>query len=107
MEKSIVTTGKTIDLAVEAALEQLGLDLTRKDQVFMDIRMLPAEYLCPLDYYTGKKRITKNTYSIHHFCASWTSAKSKRTTFIKKLIGVKLYEKLYGKFLHKLNWLEW
>ncbi len=26
MEKSIVTTGKTIDLAVAAALEQLGLD---------------------------------------------------------------------------------
>ena len=26
MEKSIVTTGKTIDLAIEAALSQLGLD---------------------------------------------------------------------------------
>ena len=26
MEKSIVTTGKTIDLAIEAALNQLGLD---------------------------------------------------------------------------------
>ena len=26
MEKSIVTTGKTIDLAIEAALTQLGLD---------------------------------------------------------------------------------
>ena len=26
MEKSIVTTGKTIDLAIEAALAQLGLD---------------------------------------------------------------------------------
>ena len=26
MEKTIVTTGKTIDLAIEAALAQLGLD---------------------------------------------------------------------------------
>ena len=26
MEKTIVTTGKTIDLAIEAALQQLGLD---------------------------------------------------------------------------------
>ena len=26
MEKTIVTTGKTIDLAIEAALTQLGLD---------------------------------------------------------------------------------
>ena len=26
MEKTIITTGKTIDLAIEAALAQLGLD---------------------------------------------------------------------------------
>ena len=58
-------------------------------------------------YYTGKKVITKNTYSIHHYSASWTSAKSKRTLLIKRIIGVKLYNKLYGKFLHKLDWLEW
>ena len=58
-------------------------------------------------YFSGKKVITKNTYSIHHFCASWTSAKSKRTTLIKRIIGVKLYSKLYGKFLHRFNWLEW
>lgn len=89
------------------AIEKLGMDVSIKDQTFMGIRMLPEDYLCPLKYYTGKKIITKNTYSIHHFCASWTSATSKRTTFIKRIIGVKLYEKLYGKFLHKLKWLEW
>ena len=88
-------------------LRRLGMDLVNKDQVFMGIHMLPEEYLCPMKYYTGKKIITKNTYSIHHYCASWTSAKSKRTTFIKRIIGVKIYEKLYGKFLYKLNWLEW
>ena len=26
---------------------------------------------------------------------------------IKRIIGVKLYNKLYGKFLHKFKWLEW
>ncbi|MBQ4517849.1 MAG: glycosyl transferase [Clostridia bacterium] len=88
-------------------LEHLGMDLNQKNQVFMGIHMLPEDYLCPVKYYTGKKIITNNTYSIHHFCASWTSATSKRTTFIKRLIGVKLYEKLYGKFLHKFKWLEW
>ncbi len=88
-------------------MQRLGMDVNIRDQVFMGIRMLPADYLCPLGYYTGKKTITENTYSIHHFCASWTSAKSKRTIFIKRMIGVKLYDKLYGKFLHKLEWLEW
>ena len=88
-------------------LVELGMDPDNKDQIFMGIRMLPEDYLCPMKYYSGKKIITENTYSIHHFCASWTSATSKRTTFIKRIIGVKLYEKLYGKFLHKFKWLEW
>ena len=88
-------------------MQRLGMDANNQDQVFMGIRMLPVDYLCPMEYYSGKKTITKNTYSIHHFSASWTSATSKRTIFVKRLIGVKLYCKLYGKFLHKLKWLEW
>ena len=87
--------------------QSLGMDLNKKEQTFMGIRFLPEDYLCPMKYDTGKKIITKNTYSIHHFSASWTSATAKRTTFVKRLIGVKLYKKLYGKFLHKFNWLEW
>lgn len=86
---------------------KLGLDINLKDQVFMGIHMLPEDYLCPMKYYTGKKIITKNTYSIHHFCASWTSKTAKRTLFLKRLVGVKMYDKLYGKFLHKCKWLEW
>ncbi len=86
---------------------KLGLDINNREQVFMGIQMLPEDYLCPMKYYTGKKVITKNTYSIHHFCASWTSKTSKRTTFVKRIIGVKLYEKLYGKLLHRCKWFEW
>ncbi len=86
---------------------RLGLDLKKSNQIFMGLRILPEDYLCPMKYYTGKKIITEHTYSIHHFCASWTSKTAKRTLFIKRLIGVKLYDKLYGKFLHKLKWLEW
>ena len=86
---------------------KLGLSLDKQNQIFMGIHMLPEDYLCPIKYYTGKKKITENTYSIHHFCASWTSPATKRTLFVKRIIGVKLYNKLYGKFLHKLKWLEW
>lgn len=88
-------------------LKKLGMDVENTDQVFCDVLFLPKEYLCPMDYYTGKKTITKHTYSIHHYSASWTSAVTKRTTRIKRIIGVKMYNKLYGKFLHKYNWLEW
>ena len=89
------------------SLKALGMDTENKNQVFMGIRMLPEDYLCPIKYYTGKKILTENTYSIHHFCASWISPAAKRTLFIKRIIGVRLYEKLYGKFLHKLKWFEW
>lgn len=37
MEKTIVTTGKTIDLAIEAALTQLGLD---RDSVSVTVLQL-------------------------------------------------------------------
>ena len=38
----------------------------------------PTEYFCPLGYYTGKLVVTKNTYSIHHYMASWQTKKQKR-----------------------------
>ncbi len=88
-------------------LVTLGMDIDNKEQVFMGIQMLPEDYLCPMKYYTGRKIITENTYSIHHFYASWISPTAKRTLFVKRIVGVKLYDKLYGKFLHKLKWLEW
>ncbi len=89
------------------ALKRLGMDVDKKDQIFMGIRFLPQDYLCPMDYYTGRITKTENTYSVHHYAASWTSKVTKRTTFIKRIIGVKMYDKLYGKFLHKFKWLEW
>ena len=88
-------------------LEKLGMDFDNKDQTFMGIRMLPEDYLCPVKYYTGKKVMTKNTYSIHHYSASWTSKTAKRTLLVKRIIGTRMYNKLYGKFLHKAKWLEW
>ena len=86
---------------------ELGLNIMVRDQIFMGLHFLPEDYLCPVKYYTGKKKITKNTYSIHHFSASWTSATAKRTLFVKRIVGVKMYDRLYGKFLHKFKWLEW
>ena len=88
-------------------LKELGMDLNVHSQTFMDTVFLPQDYLCPMDYYTGKKTITKKTYSIHRYSASWTSKVTKRTTRIKRIIGVKMYDKIYGKFFQKCKWLEW
>lgn len=77
-----------------------------------EILILPTEYFCPIDYKTGKKHITKNTFSIHHFSASWHSAakqetrrkllRQKKKEYIlhtpyrvaRKLLGNQLYEKI-------------
>ena len=88
-------------------LKRLGMVIKNEKQIFMDMTFLPSDYLCPMNYYTGKTEITENTYSLHHYSASWTSKVSKRTTKIKRIIGTRLYDKLYGKFLHKVKWLEW
>ncbi len=109
---SFVLNDGTLDLTPcpdrnTKVMQSLGLDLSIKDQVFMGMHILPEDYLCPVKYYNGKKVITKNTYSIHHFCASWISKTAKRTLLVKRIVGVKMYDKLYGKFLHKFKWLEW
>ena len=35
------------------------------------VEIFSKEYFCPKDYKTGEINITKNTYSIHHYLASW------------------------------------
>lgn len=88
-------------------LERLGMDMSLKSGEFMGMTFLPGDYLDPMDFYSGKIKITENTYSIHRYSASWLSPKAKRTMRIKRIIGVKLYDKLYGNFLYKFDWLEW
>ena len=39
------------------------------------VRVYPVEYFCPMSYSTGKLNITKNTYTIHHYSASWINKK--------------------------------
>ena len=78
----------------------------------------PPEYFCPKSFQTGMLKLTKNTYSIHQFDASWYSEEEQaqkkkywRDAQIdywlhlphrigRKLLGDELYEKikrLFGK----------
>lgn len=67
------------------------------------IYIYPPEYFCPIDYMTGIKRKTKNTYSIHHFDASWQTKAQKRYDFIQRLRArraiLKSYLKRFCKFI--------
>lgn len=54
------------------------------------IYLYSPEYFCPLNYYTGKLTITDNTRTIHHYTASWMTAKQKRNKKIADILGSRL-----------------
>lgn len=61
----------TIGEYTTALLLRKGLKLNGKYQELGGITIYPQETFCPYDYHTGALHITDNTYSIHHYDASW------------------------------------
>ncbi len=63
------------------------------------IVLYPKEYFCPKDYITGEIILTKNTYCIHHFAASWHTEVEKiqfeKYKKYRKLFGNNLGKKIY------------
>ena len=74
--KQVICVKITTDI-----LKNYGL---KHENAFQKIDMMniyPVEYFCPLKMGTNKINITNNTYSIHHFNASWY----KGNKIIKKI----------------------
>lgn len=65
-------------------------------QIIDGMTIFSPEYFCPMNASTGELIVTKNTYSVHYFSASWISNTQKIKKKIKKMLGPKfmaLYEK--------------
>ena len=69
-----------------------------------NVKIFSQEYFCPKTYKTGEIHITENTFSIHHFSASWHTneeknkwKKMRRKAKLKKKARAVLGEKAYGK----------
>lgn len=88
-------------------LEKMGLDTKVRGQVIGNTAFLSEEILCPINFFTGEKHITRKTLSIHKFDASWCGSATKRSLRLKRLIGIRLYCFLYAKLLHKSDRWEW
>ncbi len=74
------------------------------------VAIYPKEYFCPKEYETGKIRITNNTYTIHHFDASWHGDDEKKhrkeLNRYTRIFGKNIGGKLVGlKFSLKKNGL--
>ena len=73
-----------------------GLKQDGSRQKVDDIEIFPSDYFCPLDYDTGRMKITDNTFSIHHFDASWHGKYAKFYQKLRQLLN-RVFGKVTGK----------
>lgn len=86
----------TVVKRVTNIFKRHGFKSINKIQNIKDIKIYPTEFFCPKNYDTGITHITENTYSIHHYEASWVSEREKwRQEFVYK------YYKCFGRFVAK------
>lgn len=52
-----------------------------------ELNVFPYDYFSPKSYKTGVLHITDNTFSIHHFTASWHGRKEWLYEFVNKVVG--------------------
>lgn len=58
-----------------------------KQRSIAGFNIYPSEYFCPLDYESGVLKTTDNTYSIHHYSATWITPKQMLYRNMKKIFG--------------------
>ena len=80
-----------------------GLKQDGSRQQVADIDIFPVEYFCPKSWSTGKITVTENTYSIHHFDASWHSKSARFYTelmrFLNRILGEEKGKKAFNKII--------
>lgn len=65
-------TTTNVDIITKMTKANYSLELNNTLQKTNgDVSIYPKDYFCPKDYFTGRINITQNTYTIHHFSASW------------------------------------
>ena len=87
LEKDGSYNTKTVCVRETSIFKDFGLVLNGSLQVVCKTTVYPIDYFCPLDYTNGKMVITENTYSIHHYSASWHGAKEKYAINIKRKLN--------------------
>jgi mannosyltransferase OCH1-like enzyme len=71
-------------------LNAIGLEYNSVKTVINGVTVFPEEYFSPINYKTGKVKITSNTCSIHNFESSWTTSTTRKLTYIRWLLNRRL-----------------
>lgn len=80
-------------------MEKEGYLRENKFQFFRYFHIYPTYYFSPLDYETGKIKMTSDTHSIHWGNASWCDSSQRAKSSMQRynrIFGKKLGEKIYG-----------
>ena len=64
-------------------LKNKGFSLSPFPEEFNGIHIYPPDYFCPINYLTNEKIFTENTYTIHHYAASWVNKRDISSLFAK------------------------
>ena len=81
--------------SISAMMQANGFLLNNQYQVYKEeMHIFPKDYFCPKDR-SGRIKLTKNSYCIHHFNGSWMPPSLKfKKFFFRKIVGPVLTEKL-------------
>ena len=64
-------------------LQKHGFKYNNDITEFENMFFYPPEFFCPINYHTGEKNTTQNTYTIHHYAASWVNKYDNMSWFAK------------------------
>lgn len=83
-------------------LVEYGLQQNNQKQIVADMTFFPSDYFSPLGFY-GEKNFSVNTYSIHHFNASWFTERQRisanRVKKLRIIFGMTVGDKVNLLFL--------
>lgn len=100
-ENGELNTSITIVDITNLLLKKHGWVPHEKIQKIEKINIYPSKYFCPMDYLTGDINITDQTYSIHHYVASWHSKEDKQIIMISRFF-IKIFGRRNGRRISRL-----
>lgn len=97
----------TVCVRETALFTERGLLLNGKTQTVAGVTVYAPDFFCPLNYTTGKLRLTENTRSIHHYSGTWESAQQKYTNGKRQKLCRFLPKKFAGRVAFVLGYLKY
>ena len=79
-----IASDSGLNIYKEMILKLHGWNPDAGIQKIEGITVYPPEYFCPMSNETGKLTVTSNTYTIHHYSASWFTEKEKKIIQIRR-----------------------